>query len=233
MATFEPLSYRIHQHVLIDSNYTAKPCFNESTFPVLVNELQELQREYPIALFRAADTGKLSMHALTAFEEGSNHFIQENKWKAQYIPLFVYCHPFSVALSNDGDASLLIDPNHPAFENGTEPLFHSDGTYNRYTQSVMQAMQKVHQGQQQTAAFLDFLETHQLTESISISFTSAEGKTVKKNGIVTVKSDAFLSLPDHIQRDGLAKGYFTAMVLIEASLHGLRGLFDSSQCSTS
>ena len=228
MVSFEPLSHRKHQQVRISSNYTGIPFFNESTFPVLVNELPELQREYPVALFRATDTGKLSMHALTAFEEGTNQFIRENKWQAQYVPLFVYCHPFSVTLSDDGDATLLIDANHPAFKGGTEPLFHADGTLTRYSCSVMEALQKVQQGQLQTAAFLNFLETHQLTEAISITFTSAEGKTVKKNGIVTVRPDVFLSLPKETQEEGLTKGYYAAMVLIEASLHGLRALFDLS-----
>lgn len=229
MTTFEPLSHSKHKQVRISSNYTGIPYFNESTFPVLVNELPALQREYPVALFRATDTGELSMHALTAFEEGTNQFIRENKWHAQYIPLFVYCHPFSAALSDDGDATLLINANHPAFQNGTEPLFHSDGTFTRYSYSVMESLQKVREGQLETIAFLNFLETHHLTEPITIAFTSAEGKTVKKNGFVTVRPELFLSLPKEAQEEGLIKGYYAAMVLIEASLYGLRALFDLSQ----
>ncbi|MBU3021256.1 SapC family protein [Aestuariibacter sp. A3R04] len=226
MEPFEHLSNKAHQHLKICTDYTGHSLFNESTFPVLINEFQELQREYPIALFRSAQTGRLSIHALTAFEEGVNSFIYDNKWRAQYIPLFVYCHPFSVTLSESGTASLLVNPSHPAFEGGTEPLLHADGTLTTFTQSIMAALEKIHHGQRETADFIKFLEEHNLVREIAIEFANQHTETVKKSGMLTVETRAFLSLPQDVQMEAVKKGFYAAMVLIEASLHGMRTLFN-------
>ncbi|BCO18803.1 SapC family protein [Alteromonas sp. KC3] len=219
MQKLEPLTVENHQHLKITKNYTGKAIFNQSTFPILITEFEQIQREYPIALFRSPLDGKLSVHALTSLEEGTNQFIKNEKWQAQYIPLFVHCHPFALSNSNGAKPCLKVNSLHVAFENGTEPLFHEDGTDTEFLYAMRTSMVDIQNHYQITQGFLDFVEKHNLSEPLTIRFEDEEGALQQKEGILTVQLVKFHQLPDDVKLAAIANGFYQAIVLINASLH--------------
>ena len=226
MKNYIPLSFDTHPNIKINKNYTGSSVFNESTFPILFNEFEQIQREYPIAIFKSIDDGSLSIHALTAFDEGVNEFIIEGSWKAQYIPLFVKCHPFSLELDENKRTRLLIDEQHTAFKNGSEPLFAKDGLLSPFAQAMKKSIEQISSQQRYTEGFLHFIQENRLLKAVSIDFTDHQGISHRRNHLLTVIPSDFLTLSPSLQELALRKGYYQAAVYIQASLHSLKELFD-------
>lgn len=227
MTNYIPLSFDAHQDVKIRKNYSGSRLFNESTFPILFNEFEQIQREYPIVIFKSIDDGSLSVHALTAFNEGNNEFIIEGNWEAQYVPLFVKCHPFSIDIDENNRFRLLIDEKHTAFEEGTEPLFTKDGLLSPFTNALRASIEQISSQQQYTQGFLHFVTENELTKPVTINFTDHQGISHRRNNMLTVIPTDFLSLSPELQQVALRKGYYQAAVYMQASLHSLKVLFET------
>ena len=227
MKKYTPLSFNTHKNVKISKNYIGSHVFNESTFPILFNEFEQVQREYPIVIFKSFNDGALSVHALTAFDEGNNEFIVENCWNAQYVPLFVKCHPFSIDIDESKRIRLLIDEQHTAFEGGSEPLFTIDGLLSPFTSALKTSMEQMISQQHYTEGFLHFVRENNLLKPVTLNFTDHQGISHRKNNMLTVIPTDFLSLSPELQQVALHKGYYQAAIYIQASLHSLKALFET------
>jgi len=93
---------------------------------VSVSELATLIHEYPIFITKNPNTGQFLFSALLGIDSGQNLFIQNNVWKAKYIPLDVMRRPFQAMLQEEGNFSngrIAIDIDNPVVQEKKENLY--------------------------------------------------------------------------------------------------------------
>ena len=98
-----------------------------NSVPVVLAELAEASREYPIAFVKSAEGGYLPV-ALLGLREKENLFVDaEGQWVANYIPAFVRRYPFVPANGPNGQFLVCIDADADCLRaNDGQPLF-NDG----------------------------------------------------------------------------------------------------------
>ena len=72
------------------------------TFP---SEFRNVQRHYPVFFTRDPDSGEYQAVAMFGVEEGENLFLDEQGWKAGYIPLNILRAPFLVGFQEQRNSA--------------------------------------------------------------------------------------------------------------------------------
>jgi hypothetical protein len=94
--------------------------------PVVTSEIQTAQKFYPI-IFSSIDDPV--MLAVLGVVESDNLFVDEDgRWDAGgYVPSYVRCHPFALAMRGEGEYAVMIDEASNAIgENPEVPFFSGD-----------------------------------------------------------------------------------------------------------
>ena len=200
------------------------------TFPF---EFRRVQACYPIFFQKDPNTGKPHPIALFGFEEGSNLFLTEDGWDAEYIPLMVQRHPFLIGYQEDKDAPegkkpvITIDMENPRVNKDEgESLFLPHGGTSEFLGSITTMLEDIQIGHQANASFVDALLEFDLIESLMMEIELNDGSKRQLLGLHTINEEKLEQLDDEALVQLHSKQFLLPIYMIIASLASFRTLID-------
>lgn len=201
------------------------------TAAVFTFEFRNLQNVYPI-LFQNVGK-KLQPTAVFGFQNGENLFLEEDRWKAGYLPAMIRRGPFVIGYqrgeSGQGDAQrvLSINLDHPRIstEDG-EALFQPLGGRTPYLEGIAGLMETIFHGMGDTDAFVQALEAHELLEPVNFEITLNDGSRNQLIGFYGINEDKLRELPGSALESLSRSGYLMPIFMALASLASLQRLVD-------
>ncbi len=190
-------------------------------FPI---EFRNVQAHYPIFFQKHPDTGQFYSVALFGFETAENLFIDDDEWRANYVPLMMRKQPFYIGLkddasANDGRAMIVtLDPSHPKanVESG-QAVFNQDGSPTEFLQQKMEVLEQVHQGHEHAQGFCAALAEHDLLEPLTLEVTLHDGSTNQLLGFYSLNEEKVQALTGQVLEDFASKGYLISLFMVMAS----------------
>jgi len=201
------------------------------TFP---SEFRNVQRHYPVFFTRDPDSGEYQAVAMFGVEEGENLFLDEQGWKAGYIPLNILRAPFLVGFQEQqefGQPSrepvITVDMDSPRIsrERG-ERVFLDQGGNSPYVEQVSSILKVLHEGMQRSKPFFETLEEMNLLESIVIEVQLNDGSEHRLAGFHTINEDALRALGAEQLATLNQRGYLEAIYMVIASMSHLPELIE-------
>lgn len=234
MSNHEVVNKADHRHVKINRGTSLELVgqqFFSVTFPW---EFRSLQGEYPIFFRHDAELNTLLPIALHGFESGSNLFVQDGKWRANYLPLMVQRQPFLIgqqAVEENGESKqqrvVLLDTQSPRVNNEDgEALFDEHGGQSQYLQQVADMLETIHHGLNDAKRFVAKLGELNLIEPVTLSITLADGNKHEMIGLHTINEDRLDDLDDDTLKDLYKSKDLAAIYYICASHSHVKRLIE-------
>lgn len=191
------------------------------TFPA---EFRSVQAHYPIVFQKTADGTGFQPMALFGFEPGQNLFADRSGWDAGYLPLAVEREPFLIG--TDGDALVVhVDLDSPRV--GTtagEALFRPHGGTTDFLDRINSVLLALHQGLQDTPAFVAALLENELLESFVFDAELDDGTQHRLAGFYTINEDRLSRLGGSALERLNRAGHLQPVYMAVASLSRLSDL---------
>lgn len=192
------------------------------TFPA---EFRNVQAEYPIVFFRAAD-GSFVPLALFGFREKQNLFLKGDSWDAHYLPLAVQRQPFLIGNGPNGRV-IHVDLDHPRVsQTEGERVFLELGGNTDYLNGMSRMLGAIDEGIEATPAFIAALVEHSLLESFVLDIEFRDGAQHRFAGFYAVQEERLAKLDGAALGKLHERGYLQAIYMAVASLSNLRSLVE-------
>ncbi|AKC86909.1 SapC family protein [Pseudoxanthomonas suwonensis] len=193
--------------------------------PTFPDEFRNVQAHYPIVFHRDASGGFHPL-ALLGLQEGTNLFLEGERWDASYIPLSVQRQPFLIGISG-GERVIHVDLDHPRVRSGAgEALFLDFGGNTEFLERIKSVLSALHDGILATPAFIEALLRHQLLESFVLDVQLDDGSHNRLAGFHTI-DEARLQALDGAALERLARdGHLLPVYMVLASLSRFRDLIE-------
>lgn len=193
--------------------------------PTFPEEFRSVQAHYPIVFQRNA-AGGFHPLALFGLQEGSNLFLQGDRWDATYVPLSVQRQPFLIGASGE-ERLIHIDLDHPRVSSVEgEVLFRDYGGTTDFLEHVRSVLLALHDGIVATPAFIDALLRHGLLESFVLDIKLDDGSDNRLAGFHTIDEARLHALEgtalERLSRDG----HLLPIYMVLASLSRFRDLIE-------
>ena len=211
--------------------------FGDNVNQVLIfpTEFGEIQREYPIFLRKDA-SGEFQSVALLGLDKDENLFLDENGWRARYIPAVQERGPFSIGLQRqerDGESRsepmILVDLDHPRVRRGGEvgeAVFLRHGGNSPYLERVAGVLQAIHQGVEISKPMFAAFDEAGLIEPVAVEIALSDREKHTLPNYHTISDERLLGL-DGARLEQLNKaGFLRAAFYILASLGNVSRLID-------
>ena len=192
------------------------------TFPA---EFRNVQAYYPI-VFRKTPDGGFQPIALHGFQEGSNLFLRGGRWDAAYLPLAIERQPFLIG--RDGEQLLVhIDLDNPRVrKDAGEALFLDQGGTTPFLDRITSVLLALHDGLEQTPAFVDALLRHELLETFALDVELDDGSLNRLVGFYTVNEEKLRALDAAALQELHGAGWLEPLYMAVASVSRFRDLID-------
>ncbi|KRG71482.1 SapC family protein [Pseudoxanthomonas dokdonensis] len=194
------------------------------TFP---GEFRSVQTHYPIVFAKQAD-GSFQALALFGFEQGQNLFLQGDRWDASYLPMAVERQPFMIG--RNGEAlQVHVDIDHPRIRQADgdgEAVFREHGGTSEYLEHINSLLLALHQGLQDSSAFVASLLQHDLLESFVLDVQLDDGSDHRLAGFYTINEEKLAALEAQVLAELHRAGHLQAIYMVMASLSNFRLLID-------
>jgi hypothetical protein len=192
------------------------------TFP---DEFRSLQAHYPIVFRKTPDGASFMPMALFGLREGQNLFLGANGWDASYVPLAIERQPFLIGNAG-GEWVVHVDLDSPRIDAGGEPVFRPHGGTTELLDRMSSVLLAIHDGLQQTPAFVAALLEHDLLESFVFDVELPDGSQNRLAGFYTVNEDRLHRLGGAALEKLHRAGHLQAIYMVLASLSNLRDLVE-------
>lgn len=216
-----------HRDLRVDAGHGAALGDAIMYAPTFPGEFRNVQAHYPIVFHRDA-AGGFHPLALFGLREGTNLFLEGDRWDATYIPLSVQRQPFLIGIA-DGERHVHVDLDHPRVrrdDGGGVPLFRDFGGNTEYLEQVKSVLLALHDGIMATPAFIEALLRHQLLESFVLDIRLDDGSDNRLAGFHTI-DEARLQALDGTALERLARdGHLLPVYMVLASLSRFRDLIE-------
>ena len=221
-----------HKDVHVVTKHTPDFGDNSSYSHVFISEFREVQAHYPIFFQKNAQTGQFEAIALFGLAGEENLFLTNLGWQAKYIPLSIQRRPFLIGFQESIENGVVseepvvhIDMSSPRISyNQGEAVFLPQGGQSPYLQQVSATLMAIHQGYQQTKAFIDTLNQHELIESVEIKVTLDDDSNHAMNFLYTINEEKVAQLSGSLVADFHRWGYLKAIHMIVASMPNMSDL---------
>jgi hypothetical protein len=192
------------------------------TFPA---EFRNVQAYYPI-VFRKTPEGGFQPIALHGFQEGRNLFLQDGRWDAAYVPLAIERQPFLIG--RDGEQLLVhIDLDSPRVrKDAGESLFLDQGGTTPYLDRVTSVLLALHDGLEETPAFIEALLRHELLETFALDVELDDGSLNRLVGFYTINEERLRALDAAALQELHGAGWLEPLYMAVASVSRFRDLID-------
>jgi len=234
MANYQLLNNIDHKdlRVIIDrSADLGDDVWYAATFP---SEFRNVQRHYPIVFTKNPDSGAFEAVALFGFEEGENLFLEEDGWKAGYIPLNVMRLPFLIGFQEQSDGGevvrepvISVDMDSPrvSAERG-EPVFLEHGGNSAYIEQVGSLLKVLHEGVKSAELFYSVVSELGLLESFVLDVQLDDGSEHRMAGFYTIDEERLKELDPERLALLNRRGYLEAIYMAMASMSHLADLVE-------
>jgi hypothetical protein len=165
-----------------------------NSVPVVLAELAEASREYPIAFVKAAEGGYLPV-ALLGLREKENLFVDaEGQWVANYIPAFVRRYPFVPANGPNGQFLVCIDADADCLRaNDGQPLF-NDGKPAAALENALSYLREFHTSGLAAAAACQRLAKLGLLREVGTQAQLPSGERFQLSGLQVIDEEKLRAL---------------------------------------
>jgi len=234
MANFQLLNNIDHKDLKIKTERSADLGDNlwyAVTFP---EEFRNLQRYYPIFFIKNPNDGEFEAVAMFGVEDGENLFLDENGWKASYIPLNIMRQPFLIGFQEQEkngqkvrEPVVTVDMDSPRVsqEEG-EQVFLKHGGSSEYLEQVNSILKMLYQGLSGSKSFYKTLTELDLIESFVLDVQLDDGSEHRMAGFYTINEDVLREL-DGKQLEMLNReGYLEPIYMVIASMSKLPDLLE-------
>ncbi len=234
MPQYEILNQVSHKHLKICTGYSTEfgdNIPNALTFPT---EFAEVQKEYPIFFRKDGETGEFSSFVMLGMQEDENLYLQNNQWKARYIPAILARGPFLIGFQNQESRGgnprepvINIDMENPRInESAGEALFLADGFLSPYANQISQTLQIIHNGMEANKAMFAVFNEFNLIEAVAIDIELDNGQKIQLQGTYTIQEENLMKL-DGLALEKLNKsGFLHAAYLVISSLSNVKKLIE-------
>ena len=193
--------------------------------PTFPQEFRNVQAHYPIVFQRNA-AGGFHPLALFGLQEGSNLFLQGERWDATYIPLSVQRQPFLIGASGE-ERLIHVDLDHPRLSRvDGEALFRDYGGTTEFLEHMRSVLLALHDGIVATPTFIDALQRHELLESFVLDVRLDDGSENRLAGFHTVDEARLQALDGAALEHPARGGHLLPIYMVLASLSRFRDLIE-------
>lgn len=232
------------KHVLLNNIHHGKlrvitrhaPEFGDSVHlvPVFPTEYADTQREYPILFSKNPENGQYQSVALLGLEKGENLFLDDGRWRADYVPGMIAKGPFLIGFQEQESEGRLrrepvihVDLDDPRISDREgERLFLEHGGNSPYLQQIATILRGVQDGMSVATPMFRAFESYGLIEPVSIEVDVHDDVQLVLKGFHTISEDSLGRLDGEalaaLNRAGFLQGAF----LVLASLNNIRKLIE-------
>ncbi|PUA28139.1 MAG: hypothetical protein B0W54_16790 [Cellvibrio sp. 79] len=242
MQKIEVLNNITHEHLRVNSKFSAELGDNVVSTVTFLTEFEDVQKEYPILCRKNPETNEYQAIVFFGLEKDENLFLTDADplkqkyfgWDACYVPAALARGPFSIGMHRDvvdgaetHRPMVHIDMNHPKTK-GHEgnKMFLENGGHSQYLNYISRVLEIINDGIPLTKLMFDAFTHYQLLDTVvlDIEFQNQEKLTI--NGFETINVEK-LSQLDGVALEALNKsGFLQAAYLIAASMSNIRKLID-------
>jgi hypothetical protein len=200
-----PLRNAVHADLRVQRLKRYDFARGEIMAPIVVDELADVAREYPIMFPK----GMARPVALMGVEKGNNAYVAaDGQWRASYVPAHIRHYPFALAKLPDAQAggegreansvsmAVMIDVESDAVGTAAgQPVF-SDGKLTPAIKSVVDMMQRLAQREGVTALLVSAMDEAGVLVERAIRIKSASGEEKRVTGLRVVDEKALNALDE-------------------------------------
>lgn len=169
---------------------------------VYASEITELQKEFPVLIYRDEATGALQLHAILGLAKNENLFLTESGWSTRFVPALLARGPFSIGYSkNDNgeptDPKICVDMHDDRVNTTSgESVFLPMGGESQYLQYVKTALQTIETGAQYNRTLFTLITELDLLEPVTIQIKLSDDEQVNLNNYYSINQQKLSSLAD-------------------------------------
>lgn len=201
------------------------------TFPT---EFGDIQREYPIFFQKDPASGAFRSVALLGLERNENLFLDDDGWRASYVPAVLARGPFAIGFREhqvDGELCrepvIHVDLDHPRIsETEGEPVFLPHGGHSPYLERINAILRAIYDGVAVSERMFAAFESLALIEPVKVEIRLSDTEQYNLSNYYTISSERLAELDgaslETLNRAGFLQGAF----LVMASLANVTRLID-------
>lgn len=166
-------------------------------------EFADACKEFPIVFVRVGEPGKdgapqaIAPLAVFGIKAGSNLYVKDGKWTANYAPAYMRRYPFVMARVNQDDWAVCIDADWAGFnETDGEALFNDDGQPSEFTLNAKSFLESFEGESDRTREFCALLQNLGLLREMRFEATLASGEKLDVNGFLAIDEEKLAALKD-------------------------------------
>lgn len=199
-----PLDRELHRKLRLNTELSTvdKLAQMNSMFLAAV-EFNDACKEFPIVFVRVGDAPAdgtpqaIAPLAVFGLKPGSNLFVKDGKWTANYAPAYMRRYPFVMARVNEDEWAVCIDSEWAGF-NETEGtmLFSEDGQPTEFTVNAKDFIESFERESERTREFCALLQSMDLLRDMRFEATLGSGEKIDVNGFLAIDEEKLAKLPD-------------------------------------
>lgn len=211
-----PLDREQHKNLRLQAELsTLERVAHLNSLFLTVVEFNEACKEFPIVFVRVGDApaegGAITVAplAVLGLKPGSNVFIKEGKWSADYMPAYLRRYPFAMARIGEGnEIAVCIDSDWRGFSQteGTL-LFAADGQPTEFLLNAKNFLEGFEREAERTRLACAELVDMGLLQDMRFEATMPSGEKIDVDGFLAVNEQKLTELPDdqvlRLHRNGL------------------------------
>lgn len=200
---------------------------------IFPTEFAEIQREYPI-FFCKNERDEFQAVALLGLDRNENLFLDDDGWRARYIPAVQARGPFSIALQRreDEDAPpepmIHVDLDHPRISHGEEgeALFLPHGGNTPYLERIAHVLRLIHQGIEMSRSMFAAFDEAGLIKPVTIEIKLNETEQFEAPGYYAIDEQRLAVLSGAFLERLNRAGFLQAAFYVLSSLGNVRRLIE-------
>ena len=222
-----------HHNVRLITQHGAIYGDNINQTLIFPSEYNEVQRHYPI-LFQRTDNGGFKSVALLGLDKDENLFLEQDQWKATYVPALQRVTPFLIGQPKPKDGEvlpenavpmILINTDHPRISlTEGEPLFLPHGGHSQTLDHVIHWLNLIYNGAQLNEAMFGAFLSAGLLAPIELEIKLADNKAYILKDYFTISRDALFNLKGDVLEALNRSGFLALAFQVVASFSNLETL---------
>jgi hypothetical protein len=164
---------------------------------VMAHEFSRAASTYPIVFLEDKQNDKFRPVVMLGLEEGENLFVQDNKWKASYIPAIIRRYPFALSKTDQENRYVICIDEDSEFVNKKdgEAIFTDDGKPTEVIERVKKYLTELQQMEMFTEAFCEYMKSENMFTPLNMKVKV--GNEVKNvSGAYVINEERINSLND-------------------------------------